>query len=121
MTTIDMTEQEAFTAALQHLRRQGCQAKSDALNCAYRTPEGHKCAVGALIPDELYMPEMEGKPADDALIASLFSNLDAEFLDDLQFFLHDDLGAGNFLENLEEDARSFAFEHNLEIPEPEKA
>ena len=27
--------------------------------CMYRGPNGTKCAVGCLIPDEMYLPEME--------------------------------------------------------------
>lgn len=30
--------------------------------CAYRSPEGRKCAAGLFIPDELYNADMEGKP-----------------------------------------------------------
>lgn len=29
--------------------------------CYYRSPEGLKCAIGCLIPDELYDPKFEGK------------------------------------------------------------
>lgn len=29
--------------------------------CAYRSPNGNKCAVGVFIPDDLYVPEMEGR------------------------------------------------------------
>lgn len=32
-------------------------------NCMYRGPNGLKCAIGHLIPDELYSPEMEGMSA----------------------------------------------------------
>lgn len=28
--------------------------------CRYRGPNGEKCAVGVLLPDELYRPEMDG-------------------------------------------------------------
>src|SRR5690606_37517326 len=29
--------------------------------CRYRGPDGLKCAVGHIIPDELYTPDLEGK------------------------------------------------------------
>jgi len=58
------TQQETFDIIVAHLRRQGCRAgvKSDYGNirCCYRTPDGLKCAVGILIPDDRYEPDMEG-------------------------------------------------------------
>lgn len=59
-----MTPQEIFDTVATHLFTQGEQAKT--INedgesmCAYRSPEGKKCAVGCLIPDELYRDDMEG-------------------------------------------------------------
>lgn len=61
--------QETFDTVVAHLRKQGKQAKAQMLDCegdeyvgcAYRTPEGLKCAAGFLLPDELYHPDMEGK------------------------------------------------------------
>lgn len=35
--------------------------------CRYRTKEGYKCAVGQLIPDDMYVPEMEDVVARDIL------------------------------------------------------
>lgn len=48
--------------------------------CAYRTTGGEMCAVGCLIPDELYTREMERNPAQDLMcdfthIESLFKEL----------------------------------------------
>jgi len=40
-------------------------------NCSYRTPYGLKCAIGCLITDEEYRPEMEG-------CSNINSLLDAE-------------------------------------------
>lgn len=58
-----MEKQEIFDRAVSHMRRQGRRAKLASGNCAYRGIDGTKCAVGALIPDELYCPDMEGKCA----------------------------------------------------------
>lgn len=33
------------------------------VRCLYRGPNGNKCAVGHLIPDDKYVPEMEVVPA----------------------------------------------------------
>jgi hypothetical protein len=47
-----MTSQEAFDTALAHLREQGAICRGDD-GCLYRGPDGRKCAIGALIPDDM--------------------------------------------------------------------
>ena len=55
-----MTNQEIFDTVVAHLRKQGVQSKLPGSNtCAYRSPEGLKCAAGCLIPDEDYKEEFE--------------------------------------------------------------
>lgn len=57
-----MTNQEAFTAMVQHLRKQGCKSQDEQhQTCLYRGPNGLKCAVGVLIPDEEYRDEWDEK------------------------------------------------------------
>lgn len=56
-----MDKQTIFTKAATHLLKQ--QAKStrpDGHSCLYRSSDGLMCAVGCLIPDEMYHPLMEG-------------------------------------------------------------
>ena len=64
-----MTPQEIFDTVARHLFTQGKRAgyernKEDhgeeSFACRYRGPSGTACAVGALIPDAAYDPEMEG-------------------------------------------------------------
>lgn len=55
-----MTQQEIFDAVLGHLRKQGKASVNDMDLCQYRGPGGASCAVGCLIPDELYDPLIEG-------------------------------------------------------------
>ncbi len=69
-----MTPQEVFDTVANHLRKQGQWARvanplpsawrNQSEICAYRTPEGLRCAVGCLIEDEDYDPTMEGKTVD---------------------------------------------------------
>lgn len=60
MAKINLTKQEAFNRVVKHLREQGRKSQGPCgVYCRYRNYEGLKCAVGALIPDELYDPEME--------------------------------------------------------------
>lgn len=60
-----MNAQEAFNIAATHLLNQNQQARKPGnVACSYRAEvDGKvlKCAVGALIPDEVYKPEMENK------------------------------------------------------------
>lgn len=57
-----LTSQKIFDIVAGHLIEQGQRSLSkDEHICAYRGDEGLMCAVGVLIPDELYKSEMEGK------------------------------------------------------------
>lgn len=54
------TAQQLFDTVVTHLRAQHARSQSaDTLTCLYRSPDNLKCAVGALIPDEVYAPDME--------------------------------------------------------------
>lgn len=55
-----MTEQEIFDKVAEHLQKQGHRALNEDGVCVYRGKNGTKCAVGALIPDELYDSKIEG-------------------------------------------------------------
>lgn len=51
--------QSVFDEVVGHLMRQGAPARKSTYGaCLYRSEE-RKCAVGFLIPDEAYVPEME--------------------------------------------------------------
>lgn len=87
------------------MRAQGRPALSRLLGaCSYRAENGDKCAVGHLIPDELYKPEMEGRGAADLItiypelkkhIVAEDVHSPAEFLTHLQR-CHDGAGVENF-------------------------
>jgi hypothetical protein len=59
-------DQEMFDTMVRGLASQGWERSLASVEmsdrCAYRGDEGRKCAVGWLIPDEAYRPEMEGWP-----------------------------------------------------------
>jgi hypothetical protein len=61
-----MTRREIFETVKNHLLTQGKKAwvfqddPDQPGPCLYRTDDGLRCAVGCLIPDELYDPRMEG-------------------------------------------------------------
>lgn len=54
-----MNNQEAFNKMVQHLRAQKVKSLASDGTCLYRGPNGLKCAVGALIPDEEYRTQFE--------------------------------------------------------------
>lgn len=75
-----MNNQEIYDTVVRHLYEQGHQALTkEAGICAYRTARGDKCAVGVLIPDNLYVPKMEGRACDSLL--NKFPALKAMFPD----------------------------------------
>lgn len=83
-----MTPQEAFDIAAKGIQAQGGRSVDEDDVCLYRGPNGCKCAVGHLIPDDLYDPKMEKNPIECLLrrrrIRAHFAGLDACFLSDLQ-------------------------------------
>ena len=61
-----LSKQEIFDTVTKHLATQGEQAtinhEDDGPSCQYHAPDGGlKCAVGCLIPDDMYLSGMEGK------------------------------------------------------------
>lgn len=60
-----LTKQEIFNIVWKGLSSQKWeQSRTATHRCAYRGEAGHKCAIGWLIPDEDYVPSMEGCPID---------------------------------------------------------
>jgi hypothetical protein len=63
----DKSLTDIFNQVKTHLLTQ--KVKSTAQDsCVYRSPVGHKCAIGCLIPDDKYCPNIEGigvVPVDD--------------------------------------------------------
>lgn len=51
---------KALATIIRHLRKQGRKAEGPDGKCMYRAPNGDRCAVGCIIPDEQYKPDMEG-------------------------------------------------------------
>lgn len=54
-----MTAQDYFNTVATHLFTQGRRAYDNSTGCVYRAPDGTKCAVGVLIPDDKYDPKMD--------------------------------------------------------------
>lgn len=65
--------QEVFDIVVNHLFTQGRPAYDGVQGCMYRAPDGLRCAVGVLIPDDLYDPEFETNSS-DKVIHDLFKS-----------------------------------------------
>jgi hypothetical protein len=107
------SKQELFEKAINGLLQQGTVSYIQGTGCMYRGLNGTKCAVGHLIPDELYDPEIEtltfntyaassdsmqsGKDKMFSIIKQMGLNKKTiDFLSDLQQSLHDDYANGTF-------------------------
>lgn len=95
-----LTNQDAFDSAMLHLLNQGHSCISTSGQARYRGARG-KSAIGALIPDELYVTSMEGKTVhhwlaaqgpEYAALRERLGNVAPSLLDELQD-LHDRIGA----------------------------
>jgi hypothetical protein len=129
-----MSLQEIFDFAVNHLRTQGVPsvAPDGARQCLYRGPDGTKCAFGAFISDDEYLPHMEGKTvfvlARNSYLPATASDEQLSLLYSLQL-AHDetqavldvdgDLIPGTYLERLEASLRDVAKKHNLVYAAPE--
>jgi hypothetical protein len=69
-----MTLQEVFDTAAMHMLQQGEAAKNTSGNCFYRSPNGCRCPVGWLIPDNLYRPDLEGNIVRSLSIESVLTS-----------------------------------------------
>lgn len=73
--------QQAFDKAYLGLKAQGFERSYGNDICLYRGPDGKKCALGHLIPDDQYRHDMEAKSVHT--INNLFPNALPEGLRDL--------------------------------------
>lgn len=58
-----MNSQEIFDVVAAHLLKQNAHSTTGRGDRAYRGEGGRQCAVGCLIPDDLYRPNLEGVSA----------------------------------------------------------
>jgi hypothetical protein len=119
--------QDAYNKVLKSIRKQKYIQSSDDSKgvCAYRSPNGLRCAAGHLLPNSLYRKEMEGRHI-GALkriypkIAKYFENVEAYLLSELQR-AHDFslVRKGNSLD-WETKMKQIAFDYNLVYTKPTK-
>lgn len=98
-----MTPQETFDRVVTHLRKQGRKSVDPSTHrCMYRGPDGLKCAVGALIPDEKYSAVFETKGTLWSPIRSVLLELghDPTLCNSLQL-VHDSVSVDNWESHFE--------------------
>lgn len=116
-----MTNQEVFTKVVQHLRTQGVPSEADApggRRCLYRHTDGiRRCAVGVLIPDSEYKPEMEIQYLSKVAIIPSLRFLDFSLLERLQV-AHDGtpLPGYTWRESMEWHYQEIARDFKLQVP-----
>lgn len=105
-----LTMQQIFDKVSHHLLTQNAKAMGQ-FKCMYRTSNGLMCAVGCLIPDELYDPSLESWIGSDPAILDVLkkanvlsedvtsNSLMADFFLDLQE-LHDHSRPEDWQKNL---------------------
>lgn len=129
-----MTAQELFNTVVLHMRKQGRQSNTagPGSSCRYRSPEGMKCAVGCLIPDEVYNQGIEGRSVNSAAVMMLLMDLHLQEHKSLLISLqgahdwawgsHDEDGETDFkpapawMDIFELRARGLAKRYGLEYP-----
>lgn len=105
------TLQETFDTVARFLIRQGRRSYSDT-GCKYRAPNGDRCAVGCLIPDELYSEGFEGTGVKYDIAPTMFQlGYDVDFLERLQE-AHDEWHQ-DWLHGWAEEMRQLAGEYGL--------
>lgn len=112
----DHTPQGVLDFVCKHLLTQGKPSKSkQAGGCAYRGDDGLMCAVGCLISDDEYEPDMEGVTINAAQVLTVFSWAEPSTISLLESLqgVHDNWEPACWREELEALAKSYG----LRFPE----
>jgi hypothetical protein len=117
-----LNKQEAFDKAVRGIILQGGPSIAG-VDCLYRGPDGRKCAIGHLIPDDVYDPEMEGRgittTATTSRIRKFLVSQGWDSVEDIYFLLglqeiHDNASMSrDFINDFIEYAAMFAAKYNL--------
>lgn len=89
IANVKAERQRLLDIVARHLAQQGGPARSDG-KCLYRGPNGTKCAVGVLLENKDYDPEMENHPVSEINLPEHLRDY-RSFLEELQL-AHDDAG-----------------------------
>ncbi len=96
-----MKDLQVIDKVIEHAKL-GIVSLDDSGHCLYRGPNGTKCFIGALIPDEAYEERFESNAVSDmpdVLEAAGLSPEQATLADDLQY-IHDRTDPSRWIEKL---------------------
>lgn len=121
-----MTNQKMFDKVCAHLLTQLSTSLDDTGTCLYRGPDGKKCAIGCLIPDELYTEDIEMKevrtlldyPVFNSELSAYLSHFNKELLIRLQS-VHDAFRPEEWYTALQRVAGQFDLTFNPPITQTE--
>ena len=106
-----MTDQEIFDKVTEHLLTQNKLSYNISHGWMYRGLDGLKCAVGCLIPDEIYDVSIERMPVSKLVhlnnkVADFLKQFNLPLLESLQY-VHDSLSPHIWPKKLKEVAEKF--------------
>jgi hypothetical protein len=110
-----MNLQEAFDKVAEHLLLQGKRSENPNI-CLYRGPDGTKCAIGCLISDEDYTPNMEPKSVEELINSGMLSSELSSFMgENINFFrelqrIHDGIIVYDWKDALKQLAIAYGLE-----------
>ncbi len=104
-----MKRQELFDKVVTHLLTQKEQSRKISSLCAYRGQNNLKCAIGCLIPDDLYSESLEGNNVESLFVyfpkvRKLIGKRNKDLCENLQD-IHDNIDVSlwySYLSNLAE-------------------
>ena len=124
MTKLPTTKQEMLNQAVKGICDQGEPGWDG--GCLYRTDQGLKCAVGCLIPDEIFSNPRSKEAWNTRTVATLIDHVpqfsdwkpEREFLIELQL-AHDEAAEEDldFKEEFEKNIKKLSAKFGLEVPE----
>ncbi len=108
-----MNNQQAFDRMCDHLMTQKAQAYQNGY-CVFRTAQGLQCAIGCLIPDQVYHPNIEGMTVRSLKarypdFAAIVADVDTYLLDECQY-VHDRHEVPQWASELRKLAQKFELE-----------
>lgn len=113
-----MTPQEIFDRVVEHLYKQGNRS-TDTRLCRYHNEDGTKCAIGVLIPEDIYFEEIDQNNRSIKYLLAQYKDKFPEWmhenvalLSELQS-VHDKQHNWSSVENMVKALYSVAQYHNL--------
>ena len=97
---------------------EGGQKSKNEDTCLFRGPGGRKCAVGVLIPDSVYSPDMEEQNEETLKRVGRVYGVPIGFLFALQA-AHDKACEEDFKDEIKQNLLDLALEYDLDVSLPE--